>query len=200
MITGIDDIESIPLIIREIVDGFFDFEKKIPIPGIDHWNSIKRSASMPYKNFTNAMASTNSNDSGNKKSLKYSNNLGNKKTLCKTPLSMKKKDASKAKDASAAGACKAMKKVALIALPGTKQRKKNTETDLLFVNPPDDTYAPYFNEFEGKRAPNFTAVEDLVLFKGYAAVSEDHTVGTDQTAESFWGKFLRASSCSLDMW
>ncbi len=47
--------------------------------------------------------------------------------------------------------------------------------------------------------PNFTAVEDLVLCKAYGAVSEDPTVGTDKTAETFGGKFLRASFCSLDM-
>ena len=52
----------------------------------------------------------------------------------------------------------------------------------LFVDPPDDAYTPYFKEFEGKRAPNFTAVEDHVLCKAYAAVSEDPAAGTDQTA------------------
>ena len=49
------------------------------------------------------------------------------------------------------------------------------------------------------RVPDFTAVEDLVLCKAYAAVSEDPNVGTDQTAETFWGKVLRALFCSLDM-
>ena len=47
-------------------------------------------------------------------------------------------------------------------------------------------------EFEGKRAPNFTTVEDLVLCPSYAAVSEDPTVGTDQTAETFWGKVFES--------
>ncbi len=35
---------------------------------------------------------------------------------------------------------------------------------------------------------NFTAVEDLVLCKAYAAMSEDPTVGTDQTANIFKGE------------
>ncbi len=54
-----------------------------------------------------------------------------------------------------------------------------------FVDPPDDVFAPYFEEFQSKRAPNFTAVEDLILCKAYAAVSEDPTIGTDQTVETF---------------
>jgi hypothetical protein len=74
----------------------------------------------------------------------------------------------------------------------TKRRKKNSDANPLFVDPPDDAYAPYFKEFEGKRAPNFTTVEDLVLCKSYAAVSEDPTVGTDQTAETFWGKVFES--------
>jgi hypothetical protein len=74
----------------------------------------------------------------------------------------------------------------------TKRKKKNSDANPLFVDPPDDAYAPYFKEFEGKRAPNFTTVEDLVLCKSYAAVSEDPTVGTDQTAETFWGKVFES--------
>ena len=110
-----------------------------------------------------------------------------------------RKGAPKAKGASAAGAHKSMKKTASITTPVAKRRKKNSETNPLFVDPPDDAYTPYFKEFEGKRAPNFTAVEDLVLCKSYTSVSKDPTVGTDQTAETFWGKFLRALSCSLHM-
>ena len=110
-----------------------------------------------------------------------------------------RKGAPKAKGASAAGARKSTKKAASIVMPVTKRRKKNSDTDPLFIDPPDDAYAPYFKEFEGKRAPNFTAVEDMVLCKSYAAVSKNPTVGTDQTAETFWGKFLRALSCSLHL-
>ena len=110
-----------------------------------------------------------------------------------------RKGAPKAKGASAAGTRKSTKKAGSITTPITKRRKKNSDADPLFVDPPDDTYAPYFKEFEGKRTPNFTAVKDLVLCKSYAAVSEDPTVGTDHTAETFWGKFLRALSCSLNM-
>ena len=110
-----------------------------------------------------------------------------------------RKGAPKAKGVSAVGACKSTKKAALITTPMTNGRKKNSETNPLFVDPPDDAYAPYFKEFEGKRAPNFTAVEDLVLCKSYAIVSKDPTVGTNQTAATFWGKFLRALSCSLHM-
>ena len=112
---------------------------------------------------------------------------------------LQRKGAPKTKGASAAGACKSTKKTASIATPVTKRRKKNSESNPLFVDPPDDAYAPYLKEFKGKRAPNFTAVEDLVLCKSYAAMSEDPTVGTTQTAETFWGKFLRALSCSLHM-
>ncbi len=45
-----------------------------------------------------------------------------------------------------------MKKTAFTMMPMMNQRKKNTETDPLFINPPNDTYTPYFKEFEGKRA------------------------------------------------
>ena len=126
---------------------------------------------------------------------KRSNNFG-KKTMGKSH----KKDAVKANGASAVGARKATKTTktnTAMMTPVMKHRKKNAGTDPLFINPPDDEYTPYFKEFEGMRAPIFTAVEDLVLCKAYAAVSEDPTVGTDQTAETFWGKFLRALFCSL---
>ena len=103
-----------------------------------------------------------------------------------------RKVAPKAKGASAVGTRKSTKKAGSIATPVTKRRKKNSDADPLFVDPPDDAYAPYFKEFEGKRAPNFTTVEDLVLCKSYAAVSEDPTVGTDQTAETFWGKVFES--------
>ena len=116
-----------------------------------------------------------------------------------------RKGAPKAKGASAAGARKYTKKAASnttpvtstkkatsITTPVTKRKQKNSDANPLFVDPPDDAYAPYFKEFEGKRAPNFTTVEDLVLCKSYAAVSEDPTVGTDQTAETFWGKVFES--------
>ncbi len=103
-----------------------------------------------------------------------------------------RKGAPKAKGASAAGAHKSTKKATLITTPMTKRRKKNSDANPLFVDPPDDAYAPYFKEFDGKMAPNFTTVEDLVLCKSYAAVSEDPTVGTDQTAETFWGKVFES--------
>ena len=120
---------------------------------------------------------------------------GQKKTTGKA----QKNDAAKTNGASAIGACKQTKTNTAIVTPVTKHKKKNAGSDPLFVDPPDYAYAPYFNKFEGKRAPNFTAVEDRVLCKAYAAVSKDPIVGTDQTAESFWGEFLRASFCSLDM-
>ena len=116
---------------------------------------------------------------------------GQKKTTGKA----QKKDSAKTNYASAVGARKQTKTNAAIATSVMKCKKKNAWSDPLFIDPPDDAYAP-FKEIEGKRAPNFTAVEDLVLCKAYA---EDPTVGTDQTAETFGGKFLRASFCSLDM-
>ena len=54
--------------------------------------------------------------------------------------------------------------------PELKRRKKGNDSDPLWIDPPDDAYAPYFEEFQSKRAPNFTAVEDLILCKAYAAV------------------------------
>ncbi len=93
-----------------------------------------------------------------------------------------KKDAAKANGASAVGVHKQTKTNAAIATSVMKCKKKNAGSDPLFVDPPDDAFASYFEEFEGKRASNFTAVEDLVLCKAYTAVSEDPTVGTDQTA------------------
>ncbi len=107
-----------------------------------------------------------------------------KKTMGKA----QKKDAAKTNGASAVGACKQTKTNAAMVTPMTKPKKKNTGSGPLFVDPPDDAYAPYFKEFEGKRAPNFTAVEDLVLCRAYTAVSKDPTVGTDQSAETFWKK------------
>ena len=55
-----------------------------------------------------------------------------------------------------------------------KEDEQNTETHPLFVDPPDpdNAYRPYFEEFKGKRASNITAVENLVLCKGYVAVSK----------------------------
>ncbi len=44
-------------------------------------------------------------------------------------------------------------------------------------DPSDDVYAPYFEEFQSKQASNVTIVEDLILCKSYATVSEDPTVG-----------------------
>ena len=77
-----------------------------------------------------------------------------------------------------------------VAVVITKRKKKGEYSDPLYVDPPDDVFAPYFEEFQSKRAPNFTAVEDLILCKAYAAVSEDPTIGTDQTVETFWGKIF----------
>ena len=94
-----------------------------------------------------------------------------------------------------------MKKTASIVMPVMKQRKKNTETDPLFVDPPDNAYSLYFKEFESKRAPNFTAVEDLVLCKAYTAGSENRNVGINQTAEILWGnvfeRFVLLSGCEV---
>ncbi len=77
-----------------------------------------------------------------------------------------------------------------VAVAITKRKKKGEDADPLYVDPPDDVSAPYFEEFASKWAPNFTAVEDLVLCKAYTAVSEDPTVGMDQTVETIWGKIF----------
>ena len=114
---------------------------------------------------------------------KCSDNLGKK-----TTGELHKKDAAKASGASAVGthkATKTMKTNTAMMTPVTKHRKKNAGTDPPFVDPPDNAYTPYFIVFEDKTAPNFTAVKDLVLSKAYAEMSEDPTVGTDQTAETF---------------
>ena len=125
-------------------------------------------------------------------------NSGQRKTTGKA----QKKDAAKTNGASAVGARKATKTTktnAAMMTPVMKHRKKKAWTDPLFVDTPDDVYASYFKEFEDKRVSSFTSVDDLVLCKAYAAVSEDPTVGTNRTAETFWGKFLRALFCSLGM-
>ena len=91
------------------------------------------------------------------------------------------------------------KQVAIAATPITKRKKRGEDVDPLFVDPLDDAYAPYFQDFKSKRAPNFTAVEDITLCKAYAAVSEEPTVGTDQTTETFWYKIFKSFvslSCS----
>ena len=106
---------------------------------------------------------------------------GNKKATSEA----QKNDAAKAYGASAVGACKQTKTNASIASPMMKSKKKNAANDPCFVDPPDDTYNPYFKDFEGERVPNFTAAEDLVLCKAYAAVLGDLTVGIDPTAETF---------------
>ncbi len=79
----------------------------------------------------------------------YGDGLGKKAEYGK----LQRKGAPKAKGVSAAGACKSTKKVTLITTPVTKRREKNSETNPLFIDPPDDAYVPYFKEFEGKRAP-----------------------------------------------
>lgn len=90
---------------------------------------------------------------------KYCNDLGKKKS----PLFSKKKDVVKTKGVSVAGTCKVTKKTSSIMMPLMKQGKMTTETDPLFVNLHNNAYEPYFKEYKGKRAPNFTAVEGLVL-------------------------------------
>ncbi len=67
------------------------------------------------------------------------------------------------------------KLVALATTPIAKRKKRGEDVDPLFVNPPSDAYAPYFEDFKSKRAPNFTAVKDITLCKVYAAVSEEPT-------------------------
>ena len=51
---------------------------------------------------------------------------------------VQRKGAPKATGVSAAGARKSTKKVASIATPVTKKRKKNSDANPLFVDPPDD--------------------------------------------------------------
>ena len=46
LITGIDDVQSIPVIITGIAEWFFDGKK---IPGIDKWNSDKNTALTLWK-------------------------------------------------------------------------------------------------------------------------------------------------------
>lgn len=74
-------------------------------------------------------------------------------------------------------------------------RKKITETDPLFFDLLEGAYTPYFKDFEGSRAQTFL-MRNLVLCTSYAVVSEDPTVGSNQTAEAF-GEILIALSCSL---
>ncbi len=69
----------------------------------------------------------------------------------------------------------------------------------LWNDPPDGAYAPYYEEFKTKWAPNFTSVEDLILCKMQEAVSEDPIVGTDQTVEPFEGSFLKPSFVCLQL-
>ncbi len=59
-------------------------------------------------------------------------------------------------------------------------------------SPPDDAYAPYFEEFQSKHAPNFTAVENLILCKAYSGGLEDPTVEIDKTVNNFWGKIFES--------
>ena len=70
---------------------------------------------------------------------------------------LQRKGEPKAKGVSAAGACKSTKKAVSITTPVTKRRTKNSDANPLFIDPPDDACTPYFKDFEGKRAPNFTA-------------------------------------------
>ena len=49
LITGIDDVQSIPVIITGIANRFFDVEKKNAIPGIDNRNSIQNTALKLWK-------------------------------------------------------------------------------------------------------------------------------------------------------
>ncbi len=62
----------------------------------------------------------------------------------------------------------------------------------LWIDLPNNAYAPYFEEFQNKWAPNFKSVEDLILCKLYAGVSEVPTVGTDQTLETFGGNIFKS--------
>ncbi len=94
---------------------------------------------------------------------------------------------------------KAKKTNSVMTILVMKHRMKNSGIDPQFFDPLDDAYNPYFKKFEGKRAPNCTAVEDLALCKAYAAVSEVPTVGMDQMVETFWLKFLKALFCSLGL-
>ena len=120
---------------------------------------------------------------------------GHKKTTSKA----QKKDATKANGASAVGARKQTKTNAAIATPMTKHKKKNAGSDPLFVDPPDDAYTPYFKEFEGKRAPNVTAVEDLLCARLMQQFQKILPLEQTKQLKPFGGKFLRASFCSLDM-
>jgi len=72
------------------------------------------------------------------------------------------------------------------------KQKRGEDVDPLFVDPTDDAYAPYFQDFNSKRAPDFTAVKDITLCEAYAAVSKEPTVGMDQTTETFWSKIFES--------
>ncbi len=71
-------------------------------------------------------------------------NIGNDSGKKGASGKSQRKGAPKAKGVSAAGARKSTKKAASIKTPVTKRRKKNSDADPLFVDPPDDAYAPYF--------------------------------------------------------
>ncbi len=66
------------------------------------------------------------------------------------------------------------------------------DTNPPWVTPPDNAYAPFFEEFQSNQAPNFTAVEDLIFCKENAKVSEDPIVGIDQSVKTFWGKIFES--------
>lgn len=104
-----------------------------------------------------------------------------------TPAVPKKKGTAKEKVGSESGKLVLSKKAASIVTYVMKWKKKGIETNPLFVCSPYDAYGPYFKGFESKWSPNFTAVENLVFCKTYAAVSEDPTVGIDQMAVTFCG-------------
>ncbi len=54
--------------------------------------------------------------------------------------------------------------------PKSERGGKKMDANPLWVAPPDDAYAPYFEEFQSKQVPNFTVVEDLILCKAYVVV------------------------------
>ncbi len=79
----------------------------------------------------------------------------------------------------------------------TKRRRGGKEGWMLILcgsTPPNDAYAPFFEEFQSKQAPNFIAVEDLILFKSYAAVSKD-----SKLEQTNYGDFLGEDFCSLHL-
>ncbi len=181
-------MSSIPVIIRGI-GNILQFQKnKNAIPGIDFWNSHKNS-SYQHKSKNKILATMprlrKDDNDGKKKAPPplASANVG--ADGVETPMTLSEKQLSSKQSTLKKRASKST-----VAVVITKRKKKGKYSDPLYVDPPDEIFAPYFEKFQSKPAPTFTAVEDLILCKAYATVSDYPTIGMDQTVETFWGKIF----------